>query len=99
MAKDKDVARMIDWWEGESALDPVKRNAYWRALSSARREFNQSLNIDPAAPLIDTSLRFKIWVEEAYGIEMHYQGTNISGQFKVTDEQKYTIFLLKHGAQ
>lgn len=96
--EDKDIAKIVDWWEGESAMDPVKRNAYWKALGSARNEFNQSQDIKPTAPLIDTSLRFKIWLLEAYGIEMEYQGTNISGQFKIVDEQKYTIFLLKHSA-
>lgn len=97
--EDKEVAKIVDWWEGDSALDPVKRNAYWKALGSARKEFNQSQDISPTAPIIDTSLKFKIWLSDNYGIEMEYQGTNISGQFKVIDEHKYTIFLLKHGAK
>ncbi len=92
---DKDIAKLIDWWEGESD-DPVKRNAYWKALGLARKEFNIIFEGKLLQPDSDV---FKQWLLDTYGIEMHYQGTNISGQFKVVDEQKYTIFLLKHGAK
>lgn len=90
--EDKEVAKIVDWWEGDSALDPVKRNAYWKALGSARKEFDD-LDHGYYEP---TSDKFKVWLLDTYGVEMYYQGTNISGQFKVVDEHKYTIFLLKH---
>lgn len=93
------MAKIVDWWEGESALDPVKRNAYWKALGSARKEFNTVNDTTPVNLHRDDSTRFKIWLLDTYGVEMYYQGTNISGQFKVVDEPKYTIFLLKHGVK
>ena len=92
---DKDVAKIIDWWEGEQ-LDVEKRNAYWKALSSARKEFDQLPHHTKPYWNAESGI-FKMWLHDTYGIEMHYEGANISGKFKVIDEQKYTIFLLKHG--
>lgn len=87
---DKEVAKIVDWWEGNEASTD-KRNAYWKAITGAFKEF-KDIDQDP------TNDRFKVWLLDTYGITMYYEGTNISGRFKVLDEQKYTIFLLKHGA-
>ena len=97
---DKQVAKIIDWWEGnKNEQDTVTRNAYWKALGLARKEFDQLNSINVSDSSIGASLQFKIWLSDAYGIEMQYEGTNISGKFTIVDEQKYTIFLLKHGAK
>ena len=97
MAENKDVSRMIDWWEGTEASTD-NRNAYWKALSSARKEFNQANGLDSSETSIGTSLKFKIWLSDIYGVEMQYEGSNISGRFGIVDAEKYTMFLLKHSA-
>ena len=48
-----------------------------------------------AVPIGQGFLTFNDFVREWYGIEMEFDGENVCLDYKIVDEQKYTIFVLK----
>jgi hypothetical protein len=42
-------------------------------------------------------LTFYDYVKEYYGVKLEFDGDNMSLEYAVVDERKYTVFLLKFG--
>jgi len=42
-------------------------------------------------------LTFYDYVKEYYGVKLQFDGDNMSLEYTVVDEKKYTVFLLKFG--
>ena len=68
-----------------------KRWDYWSALKQIRKEYMQ----DTATVEFD-AFDFEDYIEENYGIKMNIVDGNITDGYKVMDEKKYLIFLLKY---
>ena len=48
-----------------------------------------------AVPVGQGFLTFNDFIREWYGIEMQFDGENVCLDYKILDERKYTVFLLK----
>jgi hypothetical protein len=68
-----------------------KRWDYWAALKQIRREYLQD-----AATVDFDAYDFEDYIEANYGIKMNIVDGNITDGYKVMDEKKYLIFLLKY---
>ena len=68
-----------------------KRWDYWATLKQIRYEYmkdKENGNFD--------AYEFEDYIEEHYGIKMNIVDGNITDGFKVMDEKKYLVFLLKY---
>ena len=63
-------------------------------LERAKREWD---TLAAAVPVGQGFLTFYDYVQEYYGVKMTMDGDNISLDYAVVDERKYTVFLLKFG--
>jgi hypothetical protein len=68
-----------------------KRWDYWAALKQIRREYMQD-----AATVDFDVYDFEDYIEANYGIKFQMVDGNITDGYKVMDEKKYLIFLLKY---
>jgi len=68
-----------------------KRWDYWAALKVIRKEYMQ----DKASGEFD-AYDFEDYIEANYGIKMNIVDGNITDGYKIMDEKKYIIFLLKY---
>lgn len=68
-----------------------KRWDYWKALKNIRIEYLE----DTASGEFD-AFEFEDYIEENYGIKMNIVDGNITDGYKIMDEKKYLIFLLKY---
>jgi hypothetical protein len=69
-----------------------RRWDYWAALKLVRREYMADLKaLDGQFDAFD----FEDYIEENYGIKMNIVNGNITDGYKIMDEKKYLIFLLK----
>jgi len=69
-----------------------KRWDYWAALKLVRKEYMQDISdLDGQFDAYD----FEDYIEENYGIKMQIVNGNITDGYKIMDEKKYLIFLLK----
>lgn len=69
-----------------------KRWDYWEALKKVRKEYMQDMaDLGGQFDAYD----FEDYIEENYGIKMMIVNGNITDGYKVMDEKKYIIFLLK----
>lgn len=68
-----------------------KRWDYWSALKKIRKEYME----DTANGEFD-AFDFEDYIEANYGIKMNIVNGNITDGYKVMDEKKYIIFLLKY---
>lgn len=69
-----------------------KRWDYWEALKKVRKEYMQDMtSLDGQFDAYD----FEDYIEENYGIKMMIVNGNITDGYKIMDEKKYIIFLLK----
>ena len=48
-----------------------------------------------AVPVGQGFLTFNDFMREWYGVEMEFDGENVCLDYRVLDEQKYTVFVLK----
>lgn len=64
---------------------------YWSALKKIRKEYME----DTANGEFD-AFDFEDYIEANYGIKMNIVNGNITDGYKVMDEKKYIIFLLKY---
>lgn len=48
-------------------------------------------------PIGQGFLTFYDYVKEYYGVKLVYEGDNVSLEYAVIDDKKYTVFLLKFG--
>ena len=70
-----------------------KRWDYWSALKKIRKEYMEDIqNLDGQFDAYD----FEDYIEENYGIKMNIVDGNITDGYKIMDEKKYLIFLLKY---
>ena len=67
-----------------------KRWDYWAALKLVRKEY-----MDDAKNGEFDAFDFEDYIEEKYGIKMNIVDGNITDGYKIMDEKKYLIFLLK----
>lgn len=70
-----------------------KRWDYWAALKQIRKEYmNDMKSLDGQFDAFD----FEDYIEANYGIKMNLVDGNITDGYKVMDEKKYLMFLLKY---
>lgn len=65
---------------------------YWAALKQIRKEYVATLGETHQFDAFD----FEDYIEENYGIKMNIVDGNITDGYKIMDEKKYLIFLLKY---
>lgn len=65
-----------------------RRNNFWATLKVLRTEFQVEHEQFDAYV-------FEDWVEKKYGIKLNFVEGGIGGDYRVVDEQKYLIYLLK----
>lgn len=70
----------------------MQRWDYWAGLKKARVEYMETLNVLEGQ---FDAYEFEEYLEKNYGIKMNLVNGNITDGFKVMDEKKYLIFLLK----
>ena len=61
---------------------------YWQALKKIRQEY-QATDIEFDA------YNFEGYMEEQYGIKLNLVDGNITDGYRIVDEKKYLVFLLK----
>jgi len=72
-----------------------KDSAYYLRLRAVKAEWDEYFK---QARGIEIFMNFSEYLRETYGIEMTIQPEGIDLQYRVLDEQKHTLFLLKFGA-
>ena len=83
-----------DYDDDDPNIDQRKRRwDYWAALKLIRKEYMQ--DISDLGGQFD-AYDFEDYIEENYGIKMQIVDGNITDGYKVMDEKKYLIFLLKY---
>jgi hypothetical protein len=87
-AKDEyyvDTAARID-----TVLGEIGNN--WRRIVKVKKEYDA---LADAVPVGQGFLTFYDYVKEYYGIKMQMDGDDLSPEYEIIDEKKYTVFLLK----
>lgn len=70
-----------------------KRWDYWAALKQIRKEYMDDMkSLDGQFDAFE----FEDYIEANYGIKMNLVDGNITDGYKVIDEKKYLMFLLKY---
>lgn len=87
------IPHIQDYDDDDPELHFRKRRwDYWAALKLVRKEYMADLKaLDGQFDAFD----FEDYIEENYGIKMNIVNGNITDGYKVMDEKKYLIFLLK----
>lgn len=81
-----------DYDDDDPNIEQRKRRwDYWAALKQIRREYMQD-----TATIDFDAYDFEDYIEANYGIKMQIVNGNITDGYKVMDEKKYLIFLLKY---
>ncbi len=81
-----------DYDDDDPLIDQRKKRwDYWAALKNIRNEYMT----DAKNGQFD-AYAFEDYIEEKYGIKMQLVDGNITDGYKIMDEKKYLIFLLKH---
>lgn len=75
----------LEWTDSTLELKR-QRLRYWELLRRARDECKKTGVVD-----------FYEYVKEQYGIEVILDSGNITDRYRIVDEQKYIMFLLRHG--
>ena len=78
----------------ESRIDTVlgEMGRKWYRVIEVKKEYDA---LAEAMPIGQGFLTFYDYVKEYYGIKMHMDGDELSPNFEIVDEKKYTVFLLK----
>jgi hypothetical protein len=80
-----------DYDDDDPNIEQRKRRwDYWAALKQVRREYMRD-----GSTIEFDAYDFEDYIEEKYGIKMMIVNGNITDGYKVMDEKKYLIFLLK----
>jgi len=87
------IPHIQDYDDDDPLIEQRKRRwDYWAALKLVRKEYMDDLKaIDGQFDAFD----FEDYIEENYGIKMNIVNGNITDGYKIMDEKKYLIFLLK----
>lgn len=67
---------------------------YWTALKTIRTEYMKTLSLVNGQQF--DAYDFEDYVEATHGIKMNIVDGNITDGYKIMDEHKYLIFLLKY---
>jgi hypothetical protein len=70
-----------------------KRDQYWLMLRRANEDFHQQGFTDGIGDGV-----FAHYLKQRYGIAIELINGKITSNYYITDEKKYTIFLLKYGS-
>jgi hypothetical protein len=83
------VPKIQDYDDDDPNIDQRKKRwDYWAALKLVRKEYmEQNKDFD--------AYDFEDYIIGQYGIKMNIVGGNITDGYKIIDEKKYLIFLLK----
>jgi len=83
-----------DYDDDDPEIDRRKnRWNYWAALKQIRKEYMADMKaLDGQFDAFD----FEDYIEANYGIKMQIVNGNITDGYKIMDEKKYLIFLLKY---
>lgn len=74
----------------------VRRNRYWAMLKRARQEYTDLVD---GTEYNDGINGFYYFMQQNYGIKIEIVDTDkIGGEHYIVDDQKYMLFLLKHGS-
>ena len=68
--------------------------SHFLRLQRVKNEWNE---LAQAVPVGQGFLTFYDYVKEYYGVKLSFDGDNVSLDYAVVDERKYTVFLLKFG--
>jgi hypothetical protein len=87
------IPHIQDYDDDDPEIDfRKKRWDYWSALKLVRKEYMADLKaLNGQFDAFD----FEDYIEENYGIKMNIVNGNITDGYKIMDEKKYLIFLLK----
>jgi hypothetical protein len=66
--------------------------AHFLGLQRVKNEYDE---LARAVPVGQGFLTFYDYVKEYYGIKIQYDGDNVSLDYAIIDDKKYTVFLLK----
>lgn len=84
------IPRINDYDDDDPLIDQRRQRwNYWEALKEIRKEFME--NRKDGFDVYD----FEDFLESKYGIKMNIVNGNITDGYKIMDEKKYLIFLLK----
>lgn len=87
------IPRIKDYDDDDPEIDFRKQRwDYWAALKEVRKEYMKSL--DELNGQFD-AFDFEDYIEANYGIKMNIVDGNITDGYKIMDEKKYLVFLLK----
>ena len=83
------IPHIQDYDDDDPKIDFRKRRwDYWAALKLVRKEYmEQNREFD--------AYDFEDYLEGKYGVKMNIVNGNITDGYKIVDEKKYLIFLLK----
>lgn len=85
------IPHLQDYDDDDPNIDfRKKRWNYWEALKKVRVEYMQ----DAKNGQFD-AYDFEDYIEKKYGIKMQIVNGNITDGYKIMDEKKYIVFLLK----
>lgn len=84
------IPRINDYDDDDPLIDQRRQRwNYWEALKEIRKEFME--NRKDGFDVYD----FEDFLESKYGVKMNIVNGNITDGYKIMDEKKYLIFLLK----
>jgi hypothetical protein len=70
----------------------IRRNEFWKLLWSVNEEYTKLVN-----SIAEVEFSFAEYIDANYGLVIHYDNQgNITGDYEISDEPKYTFCLLKH---
>ena len=70
-------------------------SSHYIRLRKCKRHYDE---LAEAVPIGQGFLTFNDFMREWYGIEMEFDGENVCLDYKILDEKKYTVFVLKFGS-
>lgn len=68
--------------------------SHYQRLQRVKSEYDA---LADAVPVGQGFLTFYDYVREYYGVKLEFDGENVCLDYVITDEKKYTVFLLKFG--
>jgi hypothetical protein len=74
-------------------MNTARRNQYWNALHSVRREYREAVGENEAM----TGPTMPYWVEQKYGLKMGLDDSGNYTQFyDVVDPKRFMLFQIKY---
>jgi hypothetical protein len=83
-------------WDDLWQLSKAKRNRYWAMLKMTRADYYNNM-VDNSIECARYENSFYEYVESTYGVRVSLVDNNIGSEYKVVDEKKYLLWLMKYG--